>query len=373
MKLLALIAAAAAGVIVSAAPVYTIIDMGTMGGSQTTGAAINQFGQVTGYGVDAQGNLHAFTSGSGAGDITPAWANGGAAGYGINASGQVAGVSYVNGKAVATSWNNGTAQALGGLGGSDSYAMAINSSGQIAGMASTSNGQGHAVIYSNGQVQDVSPAGTSWSSAYGINSSGSVAGYAMNSTGGFNAFVYSAATGSTILTSLGGSSYAFAINNGGQVAGASISSTGYSHAVVWSGSGVTDLGTLGGGASFAYGINDSGSVVGYSMLAGNNSNHAFVYIGGAMFDLNLLVSNLGGWQLTNAYAINESGQIVGTGTLNGVEHAFVLTPQTAPLAAEAALPVHANPEPGTVALFITGLAALFSGRYLRNRLASRVD
>lgn len=43
-------------------------------------------------------------------------------------------------------------------------------------------------------------------------------------------------------------------------------------------------------------------------------------------DLNSQVVNLGGWTLISANAINDSGQITGFGGINGLIHAFLLTP-----------------------------------------------
>jgi probable HAF family extracellular repeat protein len=60
--------------------------------------------------------------------------------------------------------------------------------------------------------------------------------------------------------------------------------------------------------------------------------HAFIYSGGVMLDLNsLLNSNAAGWELQYASGINAAGQIVGFGTLNGGQdaHAFLLTPAVA--------------------------------------------
>jgi probable HAF family extracellular repeat protein len=45
-----------------------------------------------------------------------------------------------------------------------------------------------------------------------------------------------------------------------------------------------------------------------------------------MIDLNYAVANLNGWTLESAAAINDLGQIVGYGTIDGVEHAFLLDP-----------------------------------------------
>jgi probable HAF family extracellular repeat protein len=46
-----------------------------------------------------------------------------------------------------------------------------------------------------------------------------------------------------------------------------------------------------------------------------------------MTDLNSLIPAGSGWVLTSARGINDAGQIVGTGTISGVQHAFLLTPQ----------------------------------------------
>jgi hypothetical protein len=46
-----------------------------------------------------------------------------------------------------------------------------------------------------------------------------------------------------------------------------------------------------------------------------------------MKDLNKLIPSGSGWVLEQAFAINNAGQIVGTGTINGKEHGFLLTPR----------------------------------------------
>ena len=68
-------------------------------------------------------------------------------------------------------------------------------------------------------------------------------------------------------------------------------------------------------------------------------------IGGTMYDLNNLVSNLDSWTLTAAQGINDSGAIVGYGTLGGVTHGFLLS----------------VPEPSTIILLLTGLIGLGFG------------
>ncbi len=124
---------------------------------------------------------------------------------------------------------------------------------------------------------------------------------------------------------LGGSSgAALAINNSGQIAGYSLA-TGHARAFLWtpttpngaSGS-IQDLGALEayGDVSMANAVNASGQVVGFSRrLSGNPGDHAFLYIAGAMSDLNSLLDGSGaGWIVSDARDINDSGWIAATGS-----------------------------------------------------------
>lgn len=96
---------------------------------------------------------------------------------------------------------------------------------------------------------------------------------------------------------------------------------------------VTDLGTLGGATSTANGVvgqghNAAGMIVG-SSTASDNSEHAFLYTNGQMFDLNALcdLSTSDFAVLTVAKTISDSCLIIGEGvTTNGEKHAFLLTP-----------------------------------------------
>ena len=114
-----------------------------------------------------------------------------------------------------------------------------------------------------------------------------------------------------------------AINRAGHVAGTSATSVAFvQHAFLHDGQ-MHDLGVfLPGGSSAAAGINARDEVVGASTAAGWQS-HAFLYTGGALLDLNALVDNPDGWQLTSANAINDSGTIVGSAFLQGEPRAFM--------------------------------------------------
>ena len=92
-----------------------------------------------------------------------------------------------------------------------------------------------------------------------------------------------------------------------------------------------DLGTLvGDSTSEGLGLNDIGQVVGASSAA-NGTYRGFILSNGVMTDLNSLLDSASvtkGWSIKYASAINNSGQITGAGTVNGEEHAFLLTPDT---------------------------------------------
>ena len=134
-------------------------NLGTLGGTNSYGYGINAAGQVTGA-SDTTGDsaTHAFlwkpstpngTSGTmhDLGSLGGTESNGSA----INASGQVAGSSLKNGDAAyrAFLWKpstpngtSGTMYDLGTLGGTESFGGSINASGQVAGFSYTDRTRG---------------------------------------------------------------------------------------------------------------------------------------------------------------------------------------------------------------------------------------
>ena len=183
----------------------------------------------------------------------------------------------------------------------------------------------------------------------------------MIGNGVFRGFVWTPGQGYTALGTLGGvSSYAMAINNSGDVAGSAQMANGSSHAFAAYGTNMIDLGTLGGMASYAYGINDQGNVAGYSWMASNATTDGFLEEGGVMYDINSLLIDAPGWDVTALYGINNSNQVVGVGILNGVEHAVLLTDPPAPDSDTSI----ATPEPAAWICTSSGLALLLFGRAL---------
>ena len=297
-------------------------DLGTLpgGGSYSVAAGVNEFMQVAGSSDLTQpfmGNTHAFLWTSTVGmldlgtlgcpDITGA--------NGINFFGQIVGTSTIppcpgGGQYRAFLWSKDSGmQDLGTLpGGSFSLANNINTFGAVVGYSDCSTCSGsHPFIWTTGGMLDLGtlPGGT-FGAAVGINDVGAVVGTSDSA------------------------------QSGAQV-----------HAFLWTAfDGMRDLGTLPGGIwSSAYSLNDFGYVVGGADSATSrkhdfalrknggaysNTSHAFIWTKRAgMRDLNdLIVPRHSGWVLQSAQAINLFGEIVGYGTINGHQHAFLLTPNS---------------------------------------------
>jgi probable HAF family extracellular repeat protein len=356
---------------------YSILDLGSLGSgfSFSDGfGSVNLAGQVVGWSNTAGGApVHAFRTASNA-PITPASDLGTLGGaeshaYGINSSGQAVGFSSradgvirafrtaPNGNITASSeLATPTLQVF-------SYAFAINDAGQTVGKFQPFAGPGpfHAFRTAPGgditAASDLGTLGGTESAAIGINSIGQAAGWARTAGGQIHAFrtaPNASITAASDLGTLGGpESQANGVNDSGQAVGYS-----GAHAFRTSPNGLitpaSDLGTLGGNSSNAFAINSLGQVVGTSTLTDGSSHAFFVDVTGAMQDLNNLIPPASGWTLTEAHGINDLGQIAGFGHIGAEDHAFLLTPV---------------PEPATIAFL--GLCVSHLGFRRRHTSARR--
>ncbi len=329
----------------AANPVYSVINLGGMGGSESTGYRINDSGSVIGWAQTPTGTEQSFVTSKGGGvqNVSPSSSD--AYAFGINNSGLIVGTSYQNGEAHGWIWSGSGSTDMG----AGTFGTGINDSGVVVG------GNGHAFVFANGGYQDLGTlAGGDWSAAYGVNEAGIVVGNGSTAWGGFRGFIWSAGSGMMQLGTLGGAnSYATDINENGEVVGHSATASGYEHAFMTTGGKLTDLGTLDGGSSYAYGINDSGGIVGYSWSDSEENPCAFLFVNGVMLDLNALVGYGSGWELQQAYGINNAGQIVGTGMFDGKLSAFLLDPVHTSYVDAAAVP-----EPSTTLLIVLGAAGM---------------
>ena len=337
----------------------TLFSMRAVGPEGSVATAVAPDGSVSGYATNSNGGRTAFAF-DGAVSML-----GRDAGAYDAASGRVAGVIWGETGARATVWEGSAIRQLELM---DSYALALNASGAVAGSA-VQGGRTKAFVESGGVLSWIDAG--AWSAAYDINDAGVVAGTYQNSRGRFRAFTWGQNAGVVDAGTLGGlQSWGQAVNASGAMVGTSMTATGYLHGFVYQGGRMTDLGTLGGTTSGAYDVNARGDIVGYSYDASGRSRAA-VWFGGVLFDLNQLVEPEAGWTLEAAYGINDRGQIAGSGRWNGVQSAFLLDPTLSVDSAavqrdsfqegsESAVPV-----PGT--LIATAIAAgiMVTIRYIR--------
>lgn len=133
------------------------VDLGTLGGIESAGNAINNLGQVVGSSVTSDGATRAF-------------------------------------RTAANSAINAATDDLGTLGGSSSTAFDINDKGQVVGSSTTASGATHAFLTdANSGIDandDLGTLGGNFSIAYSINESGLVVGDSQLADGSNRAFIY---------------------------------------------------------------------------------------------------------------------------------------------------------------------------------------
>ena len=206
---------------------------------------------------------------------------------------------------------------LGTLGGTESFAYAINDLGQITGHSRTAgDASTHAFLYRDGAMVDLYPLDSGeirTGPPMRINNSGQIAS-GMVVDGIYYPAVWDVRTqGPSVLGSLGGttatgfSGVASAISDVGDVVGYAYLDADNRHAFLYFNGKLTDIGSL-GGYSAALDVNDSGTIVGFSSTASSGGRaHAFVYANGVMAD----IDPSGDLSESYAQGVNNKSEVVG--------------------------------------------------------------
>ena len=322
--------------LVAVADVYNLTDLGSLGGVRGSGAyALNRTGIAVGYSfVQGSGFVHAMVNDHGT--VLDLGTLGGTQSLAraVNASGSVVGWAYPPGLAWqrAFLWQGGVMTDLGTFGGNASDAMDINDASIVVGSAFDVLGRERAFWWKDGVLHDLGTLGGSQSRSLAINAQDDIVGMAaVEGDGEFHAFLSKPGSPLYDLGTLGGpASHGHDVNELVHVCGWSMLQTNSppSRGFLWADGIMKSLGTLGGIYSAAFGLNDHDQVVGASTRS-DEVQVAFLWSNDQMVELDTLLPPGTGWRLTAAWDIDSDGAIVGEGTRpDGKTRAFMLTPAT---------------------------------------------
>jgi probable HAF family extracellular repeat protein len=304
-----------------------IIDLGTLGGNQSSAATINNHGQIAGLALNSTPDPFSI--------IDKLFYN-----------------SENGTQTRAVLWDkDGTVQDLGTLGGPDAGAFLINERGQVAGWsytnssvnATTSLPTFHPFLWEKGKgMRDLGTLGGTVAQAVnGLNDRGEVVGSTtlagdqiVNGDFLHHPFLWDGKRMIDLGTFGGNNGEADWINDGGDVVGIAeepvfCPNGNGGHAFLWSNGVLHDLGTSAGlENSEAPFINSKRQVVGYSFSCDSSiTPDAFLWENGSMVDLNTLIPSSSGFYLWTAGFIANNGEIAALGLLpNGDQHVVLLIP-----------------------------------------------
>ena len=342
---------------VAQTPRYQLIDLGATADPQSYGLAINERGQVAGYGRSARGS-RAFVFSDGR--VTELSIEGGTNSYAtsMNMLGQVAGFFQGANGPRAFLYGQGRGIVFSDLADVDHYALGLNNSGWVVGYAEDSSGQS-AFLFDGNELLELPGLGGSSSVAYGINSAGTVVGSSRAAGQTRARAVFWAGREISDLSAAVQRGYGWeleearAINDAGDMTGSGMRN-GVREAFLVKNGRITGLGVLPNGLfSTGFGLNGSNQVVGVAGMRGLYGTRAFLWDQGTLIDLNTVLPAGSGWELREARGINNSGQIVGWGNLHGEDHAYLISPVISEKAVDSQKAVSKTAQPTGSARFFT--------------------
>ncbi|MDB5962951.1 MAG: hypothetical protein JWP59_4245 [Massilia sp.] len=290
---------------------YRVVNLGT--GELTRLPVINASGQVAFSLFDGGAPLAAFFDGR---KVVPLGTLGGLETYAsaLNDSGQVTGFSTRDNSPVprfgAFRWSAATGMIdIGTLNGGSSSGNAINNKGEVAGNSGAALEPPHAFRWnSTSGIEYLGSLSGDLSSAVAINDSGLIAGFSNAASGDAHSFVWTRRNGIEDIGTLGGAfSYPQAVGARGEVAGYSYTAAGHYRAYLWTrAGGMRDLGAPGGVDSFVLAMSPQAHIAGVINLTSGNQ-HAMAWTASAgMVDLGTF-----GGAGSRAASVNNLGQVVG--------------------------------------------------------------
>lgn len=309
---------------------YTIEDLGLMGGFAPTVTGMNASGQVSGFVTGDSGLPRAvvYTNGRGWEDV-PGTSSFYSVATGINDNGEVVGYHHngVEFRAFRYSPGPGLTSIEPLPGGMMTLGRAIDALGNVVGQNMTPTGSVGFRAAPGLPAVALPTLGGSNAIACGINAAGQIAGFGANADGVEHAFRIEPDNSLTVLLPFDGATgtgTACAIDAAGRIGGKATNG-GVFRAFRFESGAPVNVDTFAGSETSNIEAISAGVAVGWFISQFDGSTHAVVNTEAGSSDLNDLVTPGSGWTLDQAFAVNADGSIAGNGRLNGQPRPFRLT------------------------------------------------
>lgn len=335
------------------AQTYNVVNLGTLGGSNSEAYGLNDLGEVVGYSVfsgDPSRKAFKWTQQTGMQQLFGYQSEGEDNARGINNSGVVVGSASEGSWTTAARWTPGQFTQGISFPGNSHRGLDINDSGNVAGIYySNLTAQGGFVMGNQAWTMPLAQ-NQEGSMAVKINDNNFMVGYRFSDVWEeTEAVMWDPFSGVTSLIDFGGDTVANGINNQNRVTGRSnYANSDISHAYFWSqDTGMISIHTQASWeSSTGEAISDDGTIVGAMYNDQALVGTAFIWTAqtGMQNIEEMLDAQSQGWRIFTARDINSHGQIIGYG-----HHELYGT---------RALLLNPVPEPTTIAALALGALAL---------------